>query len=57
MTASDTSTKSKVTFLETVYPPISNQEAIWLQNDPDVTLYEILRQWLHFFNELQLRKI
>lgn len=36
MNASATSTKSKVTLLETVYPPISNQEAIWLQNDPEV---------------------
>lgn len=31
-----TSTKSKLTFLETVYPPISNQEAVWLQKDPAV---------------------
>ncbi|ESZ57104.1 hypothetical protein NL532_29120 [Mesorhizobium sp. C120A] len=31
-----TSTKSKLTILETVYPPISNQEAVWLQNDPEV---------------------
>lgn len=31
-----TSTKSKLTFLETVYPPISNQEAVWLQTDPEV---------------------
>lgn len=37
-----TSTKSKLTFLETVYPPISNQEAFWLQNDPDVE--KLLRQ-------------
>lgn len=36
MIASATSTKSKVSFLETVYPPISNQEAVWLQNDPEV---------------------
>lgn len=42
MTTSATSTKSKVTFLETVYPPISNQEAIWLQNDPEVEA--LLRQ-------------
>lgn len=43
MTASATSsTKSKVTFLETVYPPISNQEAVWLQNDPEVEA--LLRQ-------------
>lgn len=34
--------KSKVSFLETVYPPISNQEAIWLQNDPEVEA--LLRQ-------------
>ena len=33
-----TSTKSKLSFLETVYPPISNQEAVWLQNDPEVEL-------------------
>lgn len=37
-----TSTKSKVTFLETVYPPISNQEAVWLQKDPEVEA--LLRQ-------------
>ncbi|WP_375550747.1 hypothetical protein [Rhodophyticola porphyridii] len=42
MIASATSTKSKVTFLETVYPPISNQEAVWLQNDPEVEA--LLRQ-------------
>lgn len=37
-----TSTKSNLTFLETVYPPISNQEAVWLQNDPEVEA--LLRQ-------------
>lgn len=42
MTASATSTKSKVTFLETVYPPISNQEAVWLQHNPEVEA--LLRQ-------------
>jgi hypothetical protein len=31
-----TSIKSKLTFLKTVYPPISNQEAVWLQTDPEV---------------------
>ncbi len=31
-----TVTKSKLTSLELVYPPISNQEAVWLQNDPAV---------------------
>lgn len=36
MTLSTTSTKSKLTFLETVYPPISNQEAVWLQDVPEV---------------------
>jgi hypothetical protein len=36
MTTSATSPKSKLTFLETVYPPVSNQEAVWLQNDPKV---------------------
>jgi hypothetical protein len=36
MTPSSTTTKSKVSFLETVYPPISNQEAVWFQTDPDV---------------------
>ncbi len=36
MNPSATSTKIKLTVLETVYPPISNQEAIWLQNDPEV---------------------
>jgi hypothetical protein len=35
---SATSMKSKLTFLETVYPPVSNQEAVWLQNDPEVEL-------------------
>jgi len=35
-------TKSKLTILETVYPPISNQEAVWLQDDPEVE--EHLRQ-------------
>lgn len=28
--------KSKLTLLQTVYPPISNQEAVWLQADKDV---------------------
>lgn len=42
MTTGATSTKSKVTFLETVYPPISNQEAVWLQHDPEVEA--LLRQ-------------
>lgn len=42
MTAGATSMKSKVTFLETVYPPISNQEAVWLQNDSEVEA--LLRQ-------------
>lgn len=42
MTLSATSTKSKLTFLETVYPPISNQEAVWLQNDREVEA--LLRQ-------------
>lgn len=37
-----TNSKSKLTFLETVYPPISNQEAVWLQNDPEVEA--LLRQ-------------
>ncbi|MBZ9791673.1 hypothetical protein K9B32_16325 [Rhizobium sp. 3T7] len=36
MPIGSTSTKSKVTFLETVYPPISNQEAVWFQSDPEV---------------------
>jgi hypothetical protein len=36
MSENATSAKSKVTFLETVYPPISNQEAVWLQSDPEV---------------------
>jgi len=31
-----TSTKSKVTFLETVYPPIANQQAVWLLHEPEV---------------------
>lgn len=31
-----TTSKVKLTFLETVYPPISNQEAVWLQQDSDV---------------------
>ena len=30
------SSKFKLTVLETVYPPISNQEAVWLQCVPDV---------------------
>ena len=42
MPANATSTTSKLTFLETVYPPISNQEAVWLENDPEVE--ELLRQ-------------
>lgn len=42
MSESATSTKSKLTFLETVYPPISNQEAVWLENDPEVE--ELLRK-------------
>jgi hypothetical protein len=28
--------KSQINFLKLVYPPISNQEAEWLKNDPDV---------------------
>jgi hypothetical protein len=35
-TTSPTSTTVKVTVIETVYPPISNQEAVWLQHDSDV---------------------
>jgi hypothetical protein len=42
MAVNDTSTKVKVTFLETVYPPISNQEALWLQHVPEVEA--LLRQ-------------
>jgi hypothetical protein len=42
MISGATSTKSKLTFLEMVYPPISNQEAVWLQNDPEVKA--LLRQ-------------
>lgn len=42
MPIGSTSTKSKVSFLETVYPPISNQEAVWFQSDPEVEA--LLRQ-------------
>lgn len=42
MSGRATSATSKLTFLETVYPPISNQEAVWLQNDPEVK--ELLQQ-------------
>ena len=42
MGVSGTSTKVKFTLLETVYPPISNQEAIWLKNDKEVEAH--LRQ-------------
>lgn len=42
MIAGTTSTKSKLSLLETVYPPLSNQEAVWLQNDPEVEA--LLRQ-------------
>src|SRR5438105_1483614 len=31
-----TVTRSKISRLELVYPPISNQEAVWLQDDPEV---------------------
>src|ERR1041385_7786692 len=31
-----TSSKAKMTALRTVYPPISNQEAVWLQDIPEV---------------------
>jgi len=31
-----TKTTSKITILQTVYPPISNQEAIWLKDDAEV---------------------
>src|SRR5262245_39143022 len=31
-----TVSKSKVSKLELVYPPMSNQEAVWLQTDSDV---------------------
>jgi hypothetical protein len=37
-----TKTKSKITFFETVYPPMSNQEAYWLKADKEVE--ERLRQ-------------
>lgn len=37
-----TRAKSNLTFLEAVYPPISNQEAVWLQNTPGVKAH--LRQ-------------
>ncbi|WP_145998486.1 hypothetical protein [Caulobacter flavus] len=36
MTAMSTTTKSKVSSLHLVYPPISNQEAVWMQQDADV---------------------
>jgi hypothetical protein len=42
MIPSATSAKSKLTFLETIYRPISNQEAVCLQNDPEVEA--LLRQ-------------
>lgn len=42
MPKSSTKTKSKLSFLETVYPPMSNQEAIWAQSDPEVEA--LLRQ-------------
>lgn len=29
------SDKGKLTIFSLVYPPISNQEAVWLQKDPD----------------------
>lgn len=31
-----TVSRSKISRLELVYPPISNQEAVWLQDDPEV---------------------
>ena len=37
-----TTTKSKLTLLKTVYPPISNQEAVWLEKNQEVE--ELLRQ-------------
>ncbi len=33
---SDTVTKAKLSLLKLVYPPVSNQEASWLQSDPEV---------------------
>jgi len=44
MTISDsvTTTKTKLSFLELVYPAMSNQEAVWLEKDPEVK--ERLRQ-------------
>lgn len=32
----NTITKVKVSHLELVYPPMSNQEAVWMQHDPEV---------------------
>lgn len=40
--AQPTFSKSKMTGLQMVYPPISNQEAVWLQDVPEVE--ELLRQ-------------
>lgn len=42
MSERETSTKTKITFLELIYPPMSNQEAVWLENIPEVE--ERLRQ-------------
>lgn len=42
MSGTATSIKSKLTVIETVYPPISNQEAVWMQSDPAVEA--LLRQ-------------
>lgn len=40
--ASNTKTKSKISKLELVFPPMSNQEAVWFKDDPEVEPY--LRQ-------------
>lgn len=36
MTAMSTTTKAKISSLHLVYPPLSSQEAVWMQKDPDV---------------------
>lgn len=58
--------KAQINFLKLVYPPISNQEAEWIKNDPEVVaelknsnLYMIVQRHeskFHLFNENEMSK-
>ena len=56
--------KAQINFLKLVYPPISNQEAEWIKDDPEViaelknsNLYMIVQRHeskFHLFNENEM---